>query len=69
MTITEVLQKTDWPLLAEQKKALVALALNEPAESPIDGLLCWIDELQDAAEEEGYPVLFLTEEEEQGLLS
>jgi hypothetical protein len=48
-----VLQKTDWELLRNQKRGLVG--------GDMDGLLHWVDAIQDAAEEAGYPVQFDTE--------
>jgi hypothetical protein len=53
MNITEVFAKTDWPLLAKQKEALVWTEMNPEL---LDGLLAWIDAVQDAAEAEGFPV-------------
>lgn len=61
MTINEVLKQTDWTLLAEQKLALLRAIEQEPN---LEGLLNWIDALQDAAESEGFPVVFLTESDE-----
>ena len=61
MTVAQVLTKTDWAALAEQKRNLLA---DDPSMDFLDGLVCWIDAIQDAAELEGYPVVFLTEDEE-----
>jgi len=70
MDIAEVFKRTDWPLLAEQKLALLAvirLADEHGASShlvaPLDGLLHWIDALQEAAHAAGYPVVWLEAEE------
>ena len=78
MTINEVLEKTDWEQLANQKRLLLraieaeekraatrAAYGAEPGEATdeLEGLLNWIDALQDAAEDAGYPVVWLTEPE------
>jgi hypothetical protein len=63
--LMDVLNRTDWAMLAQQKVALVT-AVQEELLKPTeygDGLLNWIDAIQDAAEKEGYPVVFLTEDE------
>lgn len=57
MTIAEVLDNTDWKLLREQKRALIQIGEAPWAES----LCFWIDAIQDAAAEAGYPVEWLTE--------
>lgn len=54
-TIREVFSQTDWTLLRDQKEALFATIGANPN---LDGLVLWIDALQDAAAEEGYPVIF-----------
>jgi hypothetical protein len=61
MTIHEVWERTNWRLLAEQKRLLLASLADYDG---LEGLLNWIDALQDAAEAEGYPVVFLAEQEE-----
>jgi hypothetical protein len=64
--IEKTLARVNWHLLAEQKSALVKLANAAPdkdTENLLQGLLNLIDYLQDAAEQDGYPVVFLTEEE------
>lgn len=51
-----MLQRTDWKLLARQKAALVPPGrLDDETRT---GLLNWIDAIQDAAEQDGYPVVF-----------
>jgi hypothetical protein len=55
------LGKTDWKLLAEQKAALVEGAMHRA--DLLEGLLAFIDAIQDAAEAEGYPVVWLETEE------
>lgn len=59
MSVNEVLSRTDWELLAVQKQSLLAL----PETELITGLINWLDALQDAAEAEGFPVVFLLEED------
>jgi hypothetical protein len=59
MTIHEVMARTDWALLAKQKQALIAAVGRSRR---LDGLLNWIDAIQDAAEQEHYPVVFLSSE-------
>ena len=60
---------TNWALLADQKQALVeAMGLIENIDPDLDlyekqielleGLLNWIDALQDSAEEAGFPVVY-----------
>jgi hypothetical protein len=67
LTIAEVLERTDWAELAQQKLLLLEVLNDKPAEHPLEGLLNWIDALQDAAEEAGYPVVFLTgDDDEEG---
>jgi hypothetical protein len=64
------LSMTDWPLLAQQKQALVETLgeiQNDMARAKqfgaLTGLLHWVDALQDEAAQMGYPVVFLTEED------
>lgn len=59
MTLREVFQNTDWTELALQKLTLINVCNDDPA---LDGLLHWIDALQDAAEQEGFPVVWLISE-------
>jgi hypothetical protein len=58
--IADVMTDTNWDLLREQKLVLVKACELYPA---LEGILNWIDALQDAAEEDGFPVVFLTEQE------
>jgi len=62
-TVEETLRETNWVLLAEQKLTLIEaipfLATGEAREE-MEGLLNWIDAIQDAAAAEDYPVVFLT---------
>lgn len=60
MNIVDVLNNTNWKLLAEQKLGLIRL-MGDSHE--LDGLLAWIDCIQDAAQAQSYPVVFLTEDE------
>lgn len=79
MTITAVLEQTDWALLASQKAVLVetiehlrlavqvhtsghqpvAAARTQEQVDALDGVLNWLDNVQDAAAGEGHPVVFL----------
>lgn len=61
LTIHQVFAKTDWKLLKQQKALLIAACQIQPQ---LEGLLNWVDSLQDAAEAEGYPVEWLETEEE-----
>jgi biotin synthase-related radical SAM superfamily protein len=56
--VQSVLSRTDWTLLSQQKLALLKACEKDTA---LDGMLHFIDALQDAAEKEGHPVVFLTE--------
>lgn len=76
--LKSVFDGTNWELLKQQKGTLVAVIsqaendLRHKVDSDLDqedidrlsGILNWIDALQDAAEIEGYPVVFHEEEEE-----
>jgi hypothetical protein len=58
------MSKTDWKLLSQQKLTLVTLLsmpnrLIDSEKEPLEGLLNWIDSVQDAAEEDGFPVVWL----------
>lgn len=48
--ITQALKNTDWALFVKQKQALIA-ACEDHAE--LEGLVNWIDQLQDALVEDG----------------
>ena len=50
MNLHEVMQQTDWAAFNEQKAELIAVCGDNPA---LEGLLCWIDAVQDAIVEEG----------------
>jgi len=56
--VQSVLSRTDWTLLSQQKLALLKACEKDTA---LDGMLHFIDALQDAAEKEGHPVVFLAE--------
>jgi hypothetical protein len=61
----DVLARTDWDMLLQQKLQLIDVILErQQAEDPLEGILKWIDAVQDAAFDSGYPVKFLEEEEE-----
>lgn len=66
--VSEVLDRTDWALLRDQKGALLDLLWSQRDELPEPkwtGLIDWLDELQDAAYDDGYPVVFMTEDDEE----
>lgn len=69
-TFLQVFDGTDWPLLREQKRVLLSLAAINPPRvrkgeaEALDGLINWMDSIQDAAHAEGYPVAFLGEEDD-----
>lgn len=66
--VTSVLERTDWELLRDQKGALLDLLWAQPDEQPEPkwtGLIDWLDALQDAAYDDGYPVVFLTEDDQE----
>jgi hypothetical protein len=54
----------DWKLLAQQKEHLCQIIYNQvkPDEEILNGLLNLIDNIQDEAEAQGQPVVFLTED-------
>ena len=65
MTIREVLQQTDWALLAKQKQRLVELDGDQPNDDQLlGGLVGFLDAIQDAADMEGYSVVLPTGEHE-----
>ncbi len=59
---TTTFDKTDWKLLMQQKHALIEAIDGCKTQFPLvellDGLLQWLDSLQDEAVELGYPVVF-----------
>jgi hypothetical protein len=55
--VRAVLRQTDWSLLAEQKAVLASWGPIDDATR--SGLLNWIDAIQDAAERDGHPVVYL----------
>ncbi len=65
MTLDKILTLTNWTLLAEQKLALLEAikTLTPDMAEPLQGLLHWIDAIQDTAAAEGFRVVFLTDEE------
>lgn len=69
-TVREVLQGTNWTALKDQKLELLSAiqdaedAGEDATRKVLEGLLNWIDSLQDASHAEGYPVEFLTGTEE-----
>lgn len=66
--MTDVFAKTDWALLAQQKLALlqaIDCAPDSEQNLLLTGLLHFIDAVQDAAEADGHPVVWLTTDEEE----
>ena len=51
-----IYEKIDWPLLQEQKAALLALTPAVTDIELIEGLVGLIDSIQDDANDKGYPV-------------
>lgn len=74
MTVTEVLQRTNWTSFAEQKFTILTLLqcmsnMSGEDSKPVlaenlEGLLNFLDALQDAASDDGHPVVYLTEAKE-----
>jgi hypothetical protein len=64
--IHDVLHHTDWKMLADQKLALLTamrVADEHGADTKsLEGLLNWIDAIQEAASSDGYPVVWLETE-------
>lgn len=59
MTVDQVIDRTDWKLLAAQKQLLLSRIWDTPEDDePLWGLVNWIDAIQDAAEESGTPGVF-----------
>lgn len=58
--VQTVLDRTDWTKLRDQKAALIEILSAIKDDELIDGLLNWLDAIQDAAEMDGYRVKFLT---------
>lgn len=58
--LDDVFRKTDWTLLREQKEYLQAMASDSDRLTAevemLDGVLHWIDAIQDAAVEEGIAI-------------
>jgi hypothetical protein len=60
----DAFNRTDWAELSKQKLALLAVCGDQPGH-PLTGLLHFLDAIQDAAELDGFPVVFLTEPEDE----
>jgi hypothetical protein len=61
---------TDWKLFAAQKLALIEAikvvdehAYRKHLDQLLQGLLAWVDAIQDAAEKEGHEVVWLEDKE------
>jgi hypothetical protein len=65
-----VFHKVDWTLLAQQKLTLLramnllALSGNDIANN-LSGILHFLDAVQDAAKADNFPVVFLTDEDDE----
>lgn len=63
MKIADIMARTNWALLAQQKLALLAVLREDredaALEERLEGILNWIDAIQDAAEADGYAVVWL----------
>ena len=64
--VNDVLRATDWKLLAQQKVMLIdELFRVAPGVShPLDGFIQWVNALQEAAKDDGFPVVFLSDDTE-----
>jgi hypothetical protein len=66
--LQEAFRRIDWTLLAEQKKTLLGVLIaftNTETANNLSGLLHFLDEIQDAAKKDDFPVVFLTEEDDE----
>lgn len=66
MTLNMTIGRTDWAALAQQKLALLNTIDREEdyaTREHLEGILNWIDAIQDAAKVEGFPVVFLEDSE------
>jgi hypothetical protein len=61
--VIKALDCTDWALLAKQKAELIIVLSASVDSELLDGLLHFLDAIQDAAEKDGYPVVYLSEDE------
>ena len=52
MTIDELFENMDWPLLRQQKDMLLAITCDDES-NPLTGLVTLLDEVYDAAEDKG----------------
>ena len=52
MTIDELFENMDWPLLRQQKDMLLAITCDDDS-NPLTGLVTLLDEVYDAAEDKG----------------
>lgn len=65
--LQEAFRRVDWTLLAEQKRTLLGVLVaftNTETANNLSGLLHFLDEIQDAAHKDSFPVVFLTDEDE-----
>jgi hypothetical protein len=68
MTLNATIERTNWNLLALQKAALLrAIDRAYPSANDcrlLEGLLNFVEALQDAAETDGFPVVWLEDDGE-----
>ncbi len=57
--VDEAMRRIDWALLSQQKLTLISQCKREPM---FDGLVHFLDAIQDAAEKDGLPVVWLGDE-------
>lgn len=58
--VRQALERVDWNVLLDQKMVLLKACDRYP---DLEGLLNFVDAIQDAAERDGFPVQFATEED------
>jgi L-asparaginase/Glu-tRNA(Gln) amidotransferase subunit D len=61
-----MLDQVDWELLSQQKLVLLKRAMRPGADPAYDGLINFLDALQDAAEQDGRPVVWLHDSGSEG---
>jgi hypothetical protein len=63
-----VFENIDWQLLSEQKLGLLKLVWKKDNPA-IDGIIAFLDGVQDAAELDGFPVVWLGDAEDEAASS
>lgn len=59
--LRDVFERVNWKLLAAQKRTLIESLDSQGNSENLEGVLNLLDAIQDAAEKDGFPVVFLTE--------